>query len=89
MYGAVTRYSTRQNLAALRNKVSQEAGIFEIKNVYLFNTETADATTAKTATRPAATLTRTTAVKIIIAIVVSPPSVFVICRQSYLLNSKS
>src|SRR4030095_2512933 len=83
MYGTVARYSPGQNLAAFRDEISQKPGIFEINNVHLFNAETADAAPAHAASATT-TLRRTTAVEIIIA-VVTPPSVFVACRHSYLL----
>jgi hypothetical protein len=84
MYGAVARYSPRQNLASFRDKIPQEPGVFEINNVYLFNAETADAAPAHAAS--AATLRGTTTVEIIIA-VVTPSSVFIVCRHNYLLKT--
>src|SRR6266542_5260263 len=75
MNGAVARNPPGQNLAAFRDEVSQESGVLEINDVYLFNTETADAAPANAAA--AATLRRTTSIEIIIA-VVAAPSVFII-----------
>jgi hypothetical protein len=86
MNGAVAGNTPGQNLAAFRDKVSQEPGIFKINDIYLLDAETADSAPANAATT--ATLRRATAVKIIIAIV-TPPSIFIICRHSYLLNSES
>ena len=83
MYGAVARYPPGENLAAFRDEVSQEPGVFEINDVYLLNEETADAAAAHAAS--ATTLRGPAAVEIIIA-VVTPSSVFVICRHSYLLK---
>jgi hypothetical protein len=84
MYSAVARYSPGQNLASFRDEISQESRVFEINNVYLFNTETADAAPAHAAS--AATLRGSATVEIIIA-VVAPSSVFIVCRHSYLLKT--
>jgi hypothetical protein len=82
MYGAVARYSPRENLASFRNKVAEEPGIFEVDDIYFFNAETANAAASHAAST--ATLRRTAAIEIIIVIVVAPSAVFVICRHSYL-----
>jgi hypothetical protein len=84
MYGAVARYSPRENLAAFRNKVSEKPGIFEINDIYFFNAETANAAAAHAAST--ATLRGTATIEIVIVIVVAPSAVFVICRHSYLLT---
>jgi hypothetical protein len=76
MNGAIAGNPPGQNLAAFRDKVSQEPGVLEINNVYLLNAEAADSAPANAAAT--ATLGRTTAIKIIIAIVTAP-SVFIIC----------
>src|SRR5882724_7780142 len=83
--GAVPRNPPGQNLSTFRDKVSQKPGVFEVNNVYLFNTETADSAPAHAAT--AAALRGTTSVEIIIAVVAASP-VFIICRHSYLLKKK-
>jgi hypothetical protein len=82
MYGAVARYSPRENFAALRNKVPQKPGIFEVNDIYLFNAEAANAAPAHAAST--ATLGGTTPIEIIIVVVVASSAVFVICRHSYL-----
>jgi hypothetical protein len=85
MNGTVAGDAPGQNLAAFRDEISQKPGVFEINDVYLFNAETADAAAAKAPARAATTLRRTTAIVIIVA-VVTPPSVFIVCRHSYLLK---
>jgi hypothetical protein len=85
MNGTIAGDAPGQNLAAFGNEISQEPGIFEVKNIYLFNAETADAAPAKAAARAATTLRRTTAIEIIV-VVVTPPSVFIVCRHSHLVK---
>jgi hypothetical protein len=74
----VARNAPGQNLAALRNKVSQKPGILEINDVYLLNAEAADSPPTKAATGTTApALGRTTTIKIIVSAVVAPASVSV------------
>jgi hypothetical protein len=80
---AVAGNTTGQNLAALRDKVSQEADVFEINDVYLLNAKSTDSATAKSAAATPARA-RTPTVKIIVtAVVVTRASisvsVFIIC----------
>jgi hypothetical protein len=81
MYGAVSGNTPGQNLAAFRDKISQEPGVFEINDVYLLNAETADSAAAKAPATPTTTWRGTASIKVIVSAVVTPTaiSVFIIC----------
>jgi hypothetical protein len=88
MNGAVARNTTGQNLAAFRDKVSQEPDIFEVNDVYLLDAKSTDSAPAKSAAATTARA-RTAPVKIIVTTIVVTwasisVSVFIICGHSYL-----
>jgi hypothetical protein len=74
----IARNATGQNLAALRNKVPEKPGVFEVNDIYLLDAKPADSSPAKAApgtTAPA--LGRTTSIEIVVSAVVTPASVSV------------
>jgi len=83
MNRAIAGNTTGQNLAALRDKVSQEPDVFEINDVYLLDAKSTDSAPAKSAAAATAGA-RTATVKIIVpAVVVTRASisvsVFIVC----------